>query len=120
MPPTSSRARSTSARSFARSAAEAFVAATPAYPGAIGFVITSDEEGPSVDGTRRVIDRLRECGQRVDFCIVGEPSSQQAFGDTVRIGRRGSLSGRLSIQGIQGHVAYPDRALNPILDLPLR
>jgi succinyl-diaminopimelate desuccinylase len=95
-------------------AAEAFVAAQPAYPGAIGFVITSDEEGPSVDGTRRVVDRLREHRERVDFCIVGEPSSQQAFGDTVRIGRRGSLSGRLTVQGIQGHVAYPDLALNPI------
>jgi len=95
-------------------AAEAFVAAHPAYPGAIGFVITSDEEGPSVDGTRRVVDRLRERGQPVNFCVVGEPSSQQAFGDTVRIGRRGSLSGRLTVQGIQGHVAYPDRALNPI------
>ena len=95
-------------------AAEAFVAAHPAFPGAIGFVITSDEEGPSVDGTRRVVDRLRERGERVDFCVVGEPSSQQTFGDTVRIGRRGSLSGRLTVQGIQGHVAYPDRALNPI------
>jgi succinyl-diaminopimelate desuccinylase len=95
-------------------AAAAFVAAQPAYPGAIGFVITSDEEGPSVDGTRRVVDLLRERGQRVDFCVVGEPSSQQAFGDTVRIGRRGSLSGRLTVEGVQGHVAYPDRALNPI------
>ncbi len=95
-------------------AAEEFVASRPDFPGAIGFVITSDEEGPSVDGTRRVVDRLRERGQRVEFCVVGEPSSQQAFGDTVRIGRRGSLSGRLTVQGIQGHVAYPDRALNPI------
>ncbi len=95
-------------------AAEAFVATQPAYPGAIGIVITSDEEGPSVDGTRRVVDLLRERGQRVDYCIVAEPSSQQAFGDTVRIGRRGSLSGRLTVEGVQGHVAYPDRALNPI------
>jgi succinyl-diaminopimelate desuccinylase len=95
-------------------AALEFVQARPKYPGAIGFVITSDEEGPSVDGTRRVVDALRERGQRVDYCVVGEPSSQQEFGDTVRIGRRGSLSGRLAVQGIQGHVAYPDRALNPI------
>ena len=95
-------------------AALEFVGARPKYPGAIGFVITSDEEGPSVDGTRRVVDALRERGQRVDYCVVGEPSSQQDFGDTVRIGRRGSLSGRLAVQGIQGHVAYPDRALNPI------
>lgn len=95
-------------------AAEAFVRAQPAYPGAIGFVITSDEEGPSVDGTRRVVDLLRERGQKVDYCVVGEPSSQQAFGDTARIGRRGSLTGRVTVQGVQGHVAYPDRALNPI------
>jgi succinyl-diaminopimelate desuccinylase len=95
-------------------AAEDFVASRPAYGGAIAFVLTSDEEGPSVDGTRRVVDALRRRGQRIDYCIVGEPSSQLRFGDTVRIGRRGSLSGRLSVQGVQGHVAYPDRALNPI------
>jgi succinyl-diaminopimelate desuccinylase len=95
-------------------AAVAFVAARKAYGGAIGFVVTSDEEGPSVDGTRRVVDALRSRGQRIDYCIVGEPSSQRQFGDTVRIGRRGSLSGRLSVRGIQGHVAYPDRARNPI------
>lgn len=95
-------------------AAEAFIAARPQYPGAIGLVVTSDEEGPSVDGTRRVVERLQERGQRIDYCVVAEPSSQQEFGDTVRIGRRGSLSGRVSVQGIQGHVAYPDRALNPI------
>jgi succinyl-diaminopimelate desuccinylase len=95
-------------------AAEAFVASRPAYGGAIALVLTSDEEGPSVNGTRRVVDALRARGQRVDFCVVGEPSSQRQFGDTVRIGRRGSLSGRLSVRGIQGHVAYPDRARNPI------
>ena len=95
-------------------AALEFVAARPSYPGSIAFVITSDEEGPAVDGTRRVVEALGSRGQRVAYCIVGEPSSQQAFGDTVRIGRRGSLSGRLAVHGIQGHVAYPDRALNPI------
>jgi succinyl-diaminopimelate desuccinylase len=95
-------------------AALEYIGARPKYPGAIGFVITSDEEGPSVDGTRRVVETLRERGQRIDYCVVGEPSSQQAFGDTVRIGRRGSLSGRLTVEGVQGHVAYPDRALNPI------
>jgi succinyl-diaminopimelate desuccinylase len=95
-------------------AAESFVRERRAYPGAVGFVITSDEEGPAVDGTRRVIDWLRERGLRLDYCLVGEPSSQQSFGDTVRIGRRGSLSGRLTVQGTQGHVAYPERALNPI------
>jgi len=95
-------------------AAEAFIAERPKYPGAICFVVTSDEEGPSVDGTRRVVEALRDRGQRIEYCVVAEPSSQQDFGDTVRIGRRGSLSGRVTVQGIQGHVAYPDRALNPI------
>ncbi len=95
-------------------AAESFVAANPRYAGAIAFVVTSDEEGRSVDGTRRVVDALKARGQRVEFCVVAEPSSQQVFGDTVRIGRRGSLSGTVAVQGIQGHVAYPDLALNPI------
>jgi succinyl-diaminopimelate desuccinylase len=95
-------------------AAEAEVAANPRHRGAIAFVVTSDEEGPSVDGTRRVVEALAGRGQRIDWCIVAEPSSQRDFGDTVRIGRRGSLTGRLTVQGVQGHVAYPDRALNPI------
>ena len=95
-------------------AALEYVAAKPSYAGSIAFVITSDEEGRSVDGTRRVVDALERRGQRLAYCIVGEPSSQQEFGDTVRIGRRGSLSGRLTVQGVQGHVAYPERALNPI------
>jgi succinyl-diaminopimelate desuccinylase len=96
------------------SAAEDFVRQGRGYAGAIAFLITGDEEGRSVDGTRRVVERLRERGLRLDYCLVGEPSSQKAFGDTVRIGRRGSLSGRLTVQGKQGHVAYPERALNPI------
>lgn len=95
-------------------AAEEFVRGRSGYPGSVAFLVTGDEEGRSVDGTRRVVDRLRERGQRLDYCLVGEPSSQQAFGDTIRIGRRGSLSGRLAVVGRQGHVAYPDRALNPI------
>ncbi len=95
-------------------AAETFVRERTIYSGAIAFVITSDEEGRSVDGTRRVVERLVERGERVDCCVVGEPSSLQAFGDNARIGRRGSLSGRLSVQGKQGHVAYPERAQNPI------
>ena len=95
-------------------AALEYVAARPSYPGSIAFVITSDEEGPAVDGTRRVVEALRSRGQRIARCIVGEPASQQEFGDTLRIGRRGSLSGRLTVQGVQGHVAYPERALNPI------
>ncbi len=95
-------------------AAESFVRERRAYPGAIAFVITSDEEGPAVDGTRRVVDRLRERGERIAYCLVGEPSSLEDFGDNARIGRRGSLSGRLVVEGIQGHVAYPERLLNPI------
>jgi succinyl-diaminopimelate desuccinylase len=95
-------------------AAEGFLRERGAYPGAIAFLITGDEEGRSVDGTRRVVERLRERGLRLDYCLVGEPSSQQNFGDTVRIGRRGSLSGHMIVHGKQGHVAYPDRALNPI------
>lgn len=95
-------------------AAEEYVAQHPRHRGAIAFVVTSDEEGPSVDGTRRVVEALGARGERIDRCIVAEPSSQQTFGDTVRIGRRGSLTGRLTVQGVQGHVAYPERALNPI------
>lgn len=95
-------------------AAEDFVRGRRDYPGAIALLVTGDEEGRSVDGTRRVVDALRERGQRLDYCLVAEPSSQKDFGDTVRIGRRGSLSGRLTVQGKQGHVAYPERALNPI------
>lgn len=95
-------------------ATEKFVAARPQLGGAIAFLVTSDEEGPSVDGTRRVVELLVERGQPIDYCLVGEPSSQRIFGDTIRIGRRGSLSGRLTVHGIQGHVAYPDRADNPI------
>lgn len=95
-------------------AVEQFVAGRPRHPGGIAFLVTSDEEGPSVDGTRRVVDALRARGQRIDWCLVGEPSSQRDFGDTIRIGRRGSLSGRLTVHGLQGHVAYPDRADNPI------
>ncbi|MGH8136098.1 MAG: succinyl-diaminopimelate desuccinylase [Steroidobacteraceae bacterium] len=95
-------------------ATEEFVAAQPVYAGAIAFLITSDEEGPSIDGTRRVIEILRERGQRIDYCLIGEPSSQKVFGDTIRIGRRGSLSGTLTVHGKQGHVAYPELAENPI------
>jgi len=95
-------------------ATEAFVAERPAYPGTIVFLITSDEEGPSVDGTRRVVEMLRERGERIDWCIVGEPSSEHSLGDTIKIGRRGSLSGRLSVHGVQGHIAYPQFAQNPV------
>jgi succinyl-diaminopimelate desuccinylase len=95
-------------------AAEAFVRERPNHQGTIAFLITSDEEGPSVDGTKRVVELLKERGQRIDWCIVGEPSSEKAAGDTIKIGRRGSYSGRLTVHGVQGHVAYPDLADNPV------
>jgi succinyl-diaminopimelate desuccinylase len=95
-------------------ACEEFVGRYPAHQGSIAFLITSDEEGPSVDGTRRVVEVLRERKQAIDWCLVGEPSSESALGDTIKIGRRGSLSGRLTVHGIQGHIAYPQFADNPV------
>jgi len=95
-------------------AVEAFVAAQPRHAGAIAFMITSDEEGPSVDGTVRLVEMLKARGERLDMCIVGEPTSVDALGDMVKNGRRGTLSGRLVVKGIQGHVAYPQLARNPI------
>ena len=95
-------------------AAERFVAAHPGHPGSVGLLITSDEEGPSVDGTVRVVEAFKARGETMDYCIVGEPSSVERFGDTIKNGRRGSLTGRLIVQGIQGHVAYPQRAKNPV------
>ncbi len=95
-------------------AAEEFVAAHPQHAGAIGLLITSDEEGPSVDGTVRLVEWLRERGQPLDACIVGEPTSVERLGDTLKNGRRGTLSGRLVVKGVQGHIAYPQLARNPI------
>jgi succinyl-diaminopimelate desuccinylase len=95
-------------------ATEEFVGTHPDHKGSIAFLITSDEEGPSVDGTRRVAQLLRERGERLDWCVVGEPSSEASIGDTVKVGRRGSLSGRLTVHGVQGHVAYPQLAENPV------
>jgi succinyl-diaminopimelate desuccinylase len=95
-------------------AAEAFVGECPDHKGTIAFLITSDEEGPSVDGTKRVVEILKQRGERIDWCIVGEPSSESRVGDTIKIGRRGSFSGRLTVHGVQGHVAYPDLAKNPV------
>jgi succinyl-diaminopimelate desuccinylase len=95
-------------------AAEEFVTGHPGHRGTIAFLITSDEEGPSVDGTKRVVETLLGRGDRIDWCIVGEPSSESALGDTIKIGRRGSLSGRLTVHGTQGHIAYPHLAVNPI------
>ena len=95
-------------------ATEAFVAAHADHRGRIAFLITSDEEGPSVDGTKRVAALLAQRGERIDWCLVGEPSSETSIGDTIKIGRRGSFSGRLTVHGVQGHVAYPQLAENPV------
>jgi len=95
-------------------ATEEFIATHPAHSGSLAFLITSDEEGPSVDGTRRVAEVLRARGEHIDWCVVGEPSSEVSIGDTIKVGRRGSLSGRLTVHGVQGHIAYPQLAENPI------
>ena len=95
-------------------AVEEFVAAHPDHAGAIAFLLTSDEEGPSVDGTVRIVEWLKERGERLDACIVGEPTSVQRIGDMIKNGRRGSLSARLVVKGVQGHVAYPHLAKNPL------
>ena len=95
-------------------AVERFVAEHPNHNGSISFLITSDEEGPFINGTTRVVDTLKERNEIIDMCIVGEPSSTEYVGDVVKNGRRGSLTGNLTIKGIQGHVAYPHIARNPI------
>ena len=95
-------------------AVEGFVAAHPKHRGSIGFLITSDEEGPALDGTVRVVEALAARGTKLDCCIVGEPTSVERLGDTIKNGRRGSLSGRLVVKGVQGHIAYPQLADNPI------
>jgi succinyl-diaminopimelate desuccinylase len=95
-------------------AAEAFVAERPRHSGSIALLLTSDEEGPAVDGTVRVVDALKKRRELVDYCIVGEPTSVDALGDMLKNGRRGSLSGKLVVKGIQGHVAYPHLVKNPI------
>ena len=95
-------------------AVERFVAAHPRHRGSIGFLITSDEEGPAVDGTAKVVEKLQMRNEQIDWCLVGEPSSVERLGDMIKIGRRGSLSGELKVHGIQGHVAYPHQVVNPI------
>jgi succinyl-diaminopimelate desuccinylase len=95
-------------------ATEDFIGASPRHRGTIAFLITSDEEGPSVDGTKRVVETFQNRGEKIDWCVVGEPSSESVLGDTIKIGRRGSLSGRLTVHGVQGHVAYPHLAENPV------
>jgi succinyl-diaminopimelate desuccinylase len=95
-------------------AAEEFVAAHPDHPGTLAILLTSDEEGDAIDGVRQVARRFKDEGRPIHYCITGEPSSKAALGDLLRVGRRGSLSGRLRVKGIQGHVAYPEKARNPI------
>ncbi len=95
-------------------ACEKFVAEHPDHKGSIAFLITSDEEGPSIDGTVKVIDHLEKRGDKIDWCLVGEPSSTKQTGDIIKNGRRGSLNGKLRVHGQQGHVAYPHLADNPI------
>jgi len=95
-------------------AMETLVRANPGHPGSVALLITSDEEGASVDGTVRVVEALKRRGETIDYCIVGEPSSAERFGDTIKNGRRGSLTGRLWVQGVQGHVAYPHLGRNPV------
>lgn len=95
-------------------AIEDFLRRHPQSQGSIGLLITSDEEGPSVNGTVKVMEWLAARGKKIDYCIVGEPSSVEKLGDTIKIGRRGSLNGRLTVKGKQGHVAYPHLANNPI------
>jgi succinyl-diaminopimelate desuccinylase len=95
-------------------AIEAFVAEHPDHAGSIALLITSDEEGVAVDGTVKVVEALKARNELMDYCIVGEPSCVSRLGDTIKNGRRGSLSGRLTVKGVQGHIAYPHLAKNPI------
>jgi succinyl-diaminopimelate desuccinylase len=95
-------------------ATEEFLRRHPKHKGTIAYLITSDEEGPSVDGTKRVVETLVARKEKIDWCVVGEPSSEKQLGDTIKIGRRGSVSGRLTVHGVQGHVAYPHLAENPV------
>ena len=95
-------------------AVEEFVAAAPGHAGSVAFLLTSDEEGPAIDGTVRVCEWLAAQGERLDYCIVGEPTSVERMGDMIKNGRRGTLSGKLQVIGVQGHIAYPHLAKNPI------
>lgn len=95
-------------------AVEEFVVQHPSHPGSIAFLITSDEEGVATDGTVVVCNLLKQRGEQLDYCVVGEPTSSRHFGDTIKNGRRGSMSGKLTIHGTQGHIAYPQLANNPI------
>jgi len=91
-----------------------YIRANPDFPGSIAFLITGDEEGPAVNGSVKLLQWAKEQGEEFDHCILGEPTNPQALGDMIKVGRRGSLTGRLTVHGVQGHVAYPHRARNPI------
>ena len=95
-------------------AVENFLNENPNHSGSIAFLLTSDEEGPSVDGTVQVVRALEKRSEKLDYCLIGEPSSVNTVGDMVRVGRRGSLSAKLAVRGVQGHVAYPEQVKNPI------
>ena len=95
-------------------ALERFVAAHPGHRGSLAVLFTSDEEGPSIEGTRKVVEVLEARDEKIDWCVIGEPTSTAALGDTIKVGRRGSLSGRLTVHGVQGHIAYPHLADNPV------
>ena len=95
-------------------AVEAFIAAHPDHPGSLAFLLTSDEEGDAIDGTVIVVEALKARGETLDFCIIGEPTSVDTLGDMIKNGRRGSLSGTLTVKGIQCHIAYPEKGRNPI------
>lgn len=95
-------------------ATETFVLERPGHSGSIAFLLTSDEEGPSIDGTARIVERMKARGETIDYCVVGEPTSVSALGDMIKNGRRGSLSGRLTVRGVQAHIAYPQLGRNPI------
>jgi succinyl-diaminopimelate desuccinylase len=98
-------------------AIEGFIAAHPSHRGSIAMLVTSDEEGVATDGTVKVVDRLEARGERIDYCVVGEPTSANRLGDMIKNGRRGSLSGRLVVKGLQGHIAYPHLGRNPVHEL---
>ena len=95
-------------------ACERFLSAHPEFPGSLGFLITSDEEGPAKNGTAKVMEWLRTHSEQIDYTLVGEPSSHQTVGDTIKHGRRGSLNAHVVFTGIQGHIAYPETTKNPI------
>jgi succinyl-diaminopimelate desuccinylase len=95
-------------------ALERFVAERPRHSGSVALLITSDEEGPSIDGTARVVERMKRAGESIDYCIVGEPTCVDALGDMMKNGRRGSLSGKLTVRGLQAHIAYPHLGRNPV------